>query len=63
MLSPPFSLDSIEVINMYEWSHTSSHTPVDDNLNNEFVANDRIFETNELQAFDYLAVSLFTLDF
>lgn len=39
-------------------SHTASHTPADDDLNDDFNTNDWIFEANDSQALDDLAVPI-----
>lgn len=51
------SLDnSIETVNVLIRSHTGSHTPVDDSLDNDFIANNWIIEAHKSQTLEDLAV-------
>lgn len=56
----PFLGSSFKTINVLILSQTSSQTPADDNMDNDFCANDWIIKAKEPQVLDDVAVSLCT---
>lgn len=61
VLGTSFSDNSINTANVLTNSHTTSHIPVYDKLNDDFNSNDWIIEANELQALNNLVLLLSTL--